>query len=153
MLNSLEKGEQEIMGELNIKFLSLFVHNINEARIIYTNIFGPPDTSAGPVQDFVKHHPFAGPAAPVVFQSGSLKLVLYQADGRITHPGDTGIGLVLDSSGEEFLQRVRQNKGRVFFDQNRLMGQDQRLAVFILPDRHFFEVLTQPPERPKTPSP
>ena len=120
-----------------LRFLSLFVPDLEAATETYQSVFG-----IQPIADELAPapHPFAA-AGPVVFDLGSVRLALYQCDQRATHPGDVGIGLGVEGSPRAISQRVAPAGGRVFFGPQPLAGDDREMAVFVLPDRHFFEVI------------
>ena len=116
---------------VSIEFLSLFVKDIEESKRIYSHIFGASHLTEEDYENYVKCHPFAGNLPPAVFSLGTIKLALYQANGRTTHPGDLGIGLVLEDNVEEFLERVRTSGGTLFFGPKQIHGQEKKLAVFV----------------------
>ena len=121
-----------------LQFLSLFVPDLAAASQRYEAIFGvapAPDETEPP-----SPHPYAS-AGPVVFDLGGVKLALYQCDGKTTHPGDVGIGLRTDGPPDQLAKRARQHRGQVFFGPQALPGDGRAMAVFMLPDRHFFEVI------------
>ncbi|MBW2523910.1 MAG: hypothetical protein JRI23_07040 [Deltaproteobacteria bacterium] len=120
-----------------LRFLSLFVPDLEAARKTYQSVLGVEPCEDGLVPE---PHPFAA-AGPVVFDLGGVKLALYQCDQRATHPGDVGIGLCVEGSPARISQRVAPRGGRVFFGPQRLGADGRELAVFVLPDRHFFEVI------------
>jgi hypothetical protein len=120
-----------------LRFLSLFVPNLPEATERYTKIFGV-EPSAKAAQAPVPH-PFAA-AGPVLFDLGTVQLALYQCDMKATHPGDVGIGLRV-SSPTEVATQAQNNGGRVFYGPKKMGDSGPELAVFVLPDRHFFEVV------------
>lgn len=120
-----------------VTFLSLFVPKLAEAAKRYEAILGvAPSPGAGAA---LASHPFAA-GTPVVFQLGSVSLALYQCDMRTTHPGDVGIGLTCQPDPKALAGRVGEHGGRVFFGPREVPGDGRELAVFVLPDRHFFEV-------------
>jgi hypothetical protein len=122
----------------SLRFLSLFVPDLAAATERYQAVFGvapQADDSVAP-----SPHPYAS-AGPVVFDLGGVKLALYQCDGRITHPGDVGIGLQGDEPPDATAERARQHQGQVFFGPQQLAGDGREMAIFMLPDRHFFEVM------------
>jgi len=125
-----------------LKFLSLFVPDLDDARARYEAILGV----AGHTTDDVvpAKHPFAS-RGPVVFDLGGCKLALYQCDMRGTHPGDVGIGI--DAAGDVvgMAKRADASGARVFHGPKRLADDDRTIAVFMVPDRHFFEVVGTPP--------
>lgn len=119
-----------------IRFLSIFVPNLREAARAYEAVLGCAPVE-GPGQA-LQPHPFAA-QGPVVFDLGAVHLALYQADYRGTHPGDVGIGLEVDGPVSALAQRAAKH-GRVFYGPK--TGPDGRqLAAFMMPDRHFFEVV------------
>ncbi len=125
----------------SVRFLSLFVPDLDAARARYEAIFGVPPCEDDP--DCLSPHPFAA-AGPVVFELGGVKLALYQADMRGTHPGDVGIGVVTDQPLPPIAERARSAGANVFVRPAPLEGQNRELTVFMLPDRHFFEVVRSP---------
>lgn len=122
-----------------LRFLSLFVPDLTKAVKSYERILGVAPTkesSAAPTP-----HPFAA-AGPVVFELGSVALALYQCDMRGTHPGDVGIGVEVAGAPATIASRAAEQGGQVFFGPQPISATDQReMAVFVLPDRHFFEVV------------
>jgi hypothetical protein len=124
-----------------LRFLSLFVPDLADATRRYSELFGVEprrvDTQAPHV------HPFAA-GGPVVFELGGVELALYQCDGRTTHPGDVGIGISTPGSTEPLARRAGELGGRVFFGPKPLPGDGRDGAFFVLPDRHFFELLGAP---------
>lgn len=128
-----------------VRFLSLFVPDLEAARRMYAEVFG---VEAVEDDELPAPHPYAA-AGPVVFDLGGVKLGLYQCDMKTTHPGDVGIGLRAPGSASEVSDRVAAQGGRVFFGPRPSGPQQSELAVFVLPDRHFFEVLgARPPAAP-----
>lgn len=127
----------------SVRFLSLFVPDLDAARARYQAVFGVPPCEADP--DCLSPHPFAA-AGPVVFDLGGVKLALYQADMRGTHPGDVGIGVVTDEPLSPIAERARSAGANVFVRPAPLKGQNRELTAFMLPDRHFFEVVRTPPK-------
>lgn len=129
-------GEEE---RPQLRFLSLFVPDLEAATAAYHEVLGvEPLADAGSAP---AAHPFAS-AGPVVFELGQVSIALYQCDQRATHPGDVGIGVELDRSPAPLAARAEAAGGRVFYGPRRSSAADGReLAVFVLPDRHFFEVL------------
>jgi catechol 2,3-dioxygenase-like lactoylglutathione lyase family enzyme len=121
-----------------LAFLSLFVRDLDAARRRYESMLGVAAVEADP--DPPGPHPFAA-RGPVVFDLGGAKLALYQANQQVTHPGDVGIGLHLDAPAGEMASRVAPAGGRVFFGPRPAPGDGREMAVFVMPDRHFFEVL------------
>lgn len=125
------------MPQPTLRFLSLFVPDLDDARRRYQTIFGiEPITE---VHDVPSPHPFAK-RGPVVFDLGTCKLALYECDMRGTHPGDVGIGLDVAEDLAATAKRAASNQGKVFFGPKRL-DEERDMAVFMLPDRHFFEVV------------
>lgn len=121
-----------------LRFLSLFVSDLAEAAQLYAAVLGvPPSEDAGAAP---QNHPFAT-AGPVVFQLGNVALALYQCDLRATHPGDVGIGLVVDQSPGAMAERAGAQQGQVFFGPGATADGNREMAIFMLPDRHFFEVV------------
>jgi predicted enzyme related to lactoylglutathione lyase len=120
-----------------MRFLSLFVPDLDAAVERYAAVFGlapreGPGVAPSP-------HPFAG-RGPVVFDLGQVCLALYQCDGRTTHPGDVGIGVeVADPAATT--EAVRGSGGQVFFGPRAVVRDGREMAIFVLPDRHFFEVV------------
>lgn len=126
------------MPQPTLRFLSLFVPDLEDACRRYQTIFG-----IEPVQDdkdAPAPHPFAK-RGPVVFDLKTCKLALYECDMRGTHPGDVGIGLDVADDLGSVAKRAASNQGKVFFGPKRLVEEDRDMAVFMLPDRHFFEVV------------
>jgi len=122
----------------SLRFLSLFVPNLEQAVTLYTHVLGvqpTPTPTHAPAT-----HPFAA-RGPVVFELGGVELALYQCDQRTTHPGDVGIGLCVDGSPAELARRAADKGGRVFFGPRPLPGDGRPCAALVLPDRHFFEVV------------
>ncbi len=124
-----------------VKLLSLFVPDLDTASRRYASVLGvEPAAHCGPAP---KPHPFAA-AGPVVFQLGAVTLALYQAaPDRGTHPGDVGIGLVGAGSVADIAARAAAHGGNVFFGPAKLPEDGREMAVFVLPDRHFFELLAE----------
>lgn len=120
-----------------LRFLSLFVPDLEAAVRTYRRVFGiePSAPALAP-----QPHPFAA-AGPVVFDLGAVQLALYQCDMRATHPGDVGIGVHVDGSPAEIAGRVAPVGGKVFYGPRTFTEGGPELAVFVLPDRHFFEVV------------
>ena len=129
-----------------VRMLSLFVPDLAAATERYGAVLG-----LEPAQDpglAPQPHPFAE-SGPIVFQLGPVALALYQATpSRGTHPGDVGIGLAVDDCVRQVAARAAANGGSVFFGPERLPEDGREMAVFMLPDRHFFELLEQPTGRP-----
>lgn len=122
----------------SIRFLSLFVPDLAQARARYELLLGIQPTEGHP--DCLVPHPFAA-AGPVVFDLGEVKLALYQCDMRGTHPGDVGIGLLDEAGPEAMASRAKKAGANVFLPPRALQGQGRSLSVFMMPDRHFFEVV------------
>ena len=122
----------------SVSFLSLFVPDLEKAAAFYASIFGVSPSTDDP--DVPTPHPFAA-AGPVVFALGPVKLALYQANQQVTHPGDVGIGVVLEEPPADLCRRVTEQGGQVFFGPKPQPGSNHHLAAFVLPDRHFFDVL------------
>lgn len=121
----------------SLRFLSLFVDDLQRARQRYAAVFGVEPLADEQVDAAVpRQHPYS-PAPPVVFDLGGVALALYQVDGRVTHLGDVGIGVVVDEPAAELAQRVQQEGGQV------MQRPGDPLLVFVLPDRHFFEVVAR----------
>ncbi len=121
-----------------LRFLSLFVPNLDDARQRYAVVFG-----IDPVEgdtDTLARHPFAK-RPPVVFDLGTCKLALYECDMRTTHPGDVGIGIDVGEDLAATAKRASAHQGKVFHGPKLIAGDERDLAVFMLPDRHFFEVV------------
>ena len=129
-----------------IELLSLFVPDLNAASRRYATVLGiQPEPHPGPAPN---PHPFAS-KGPVVFQLGAVSLALYQAaPGRGTHPCDVGIGLTVEGSVREIATRAGAQGGKVFFGPAPLPEDGREMAVFVLPDRHFFELVGNSPDRP-----
>ena len=119
-----------------LRFLSLFVPDIQAATARYAAFLGVEPERDDP--DVPRDHPFAG-GPPVVFPMGQVKLALYPCDGRITHPGDVGIGLASDTPGQLLADAAKA--GARVFPRQRPLADGRELGVFMVPDRHFFEVL------------
>jgi hypothetical protein len=120
----------------SLRFVSLFVPDLEEATRTYTALLGTQPT-AGPSPAPAKH-PFAA-AGPVVFELGSVALALYQVDGKTTHPGDVGFGIETDVGGAAAV--IRERGGMVFWGPEALPGEGRRMAVGVTRDRHFFEMV------------
>jgi hypothetical protein len=74
-----------------------------------------------------------------VFDLGGVALALYECDGHTTHPGDVGLGL--EHSIEQATAAMRRSGGNVFWGPA-TQGQNGRaLAIGMMPDRHFFEIV------------
>lgn len=123
-----------------LEFVSLFVPSLEEAVPRYRALLGVPP-SEGPGRAPCSH-PFAA-KGPVVFELGNVALALYECDGRTTHPGDVGFGLA--ASVETAATRIREQGGRVFWGPKATASGGRTMAIGMLPDRHFFEIVE--PER------
>jgi hypothetical protein len=121
-----------------VRFLSLFVPDLQKARSQYALILGVDPVEADTT--CLRKHPFAA-AGPVIFELGSVKLALYQCDMRGTHPGDVGIGLYAEQSPTEVAALARKAGANVFFGPKELPGDGREVAVFMTQDRHFFEAV------------
>ncbi|MBN2196104.1 MAG: hypothetical protein JW751_25025, partial [Polyangiaceae bacterium] len=119
-----------------LRFISLFVPSLAEAVPRYQALLGVPPSDGSDAAP--KHHPFAA-QGPVVFRLGEVALALYECDGRTTHPGDVGFGLETPVGAAAV--RIREQGGRVFWGPRAVDGREQRMAVGMLPDRHFFEIV------------
>lgn len=122
-----------------MRFLSLFVPDLEKATMRYRDVLGiePLESPTAAPQG----HPFAA-AGPVVFDLGGVELALYQCDMRATHPGDVGIGVETEDGPKSMARRAAAQGGKVFFGKQPISPDDARaMAVFVLPDRHFFEVV------------
>ena len=121
-----------------ITFLSLFVPDLAQAARRYQEVLGlEPAENQGSAPD---PHPFAG-SAPVVFDLGQVRIALYEANPhRGTHPGDVGIGVRTAEPPAAVAERAKQNGATTLYGPKRLAGDGREMAVFALPDRHFFEV-------------
>jgi hypothetical protein len=60
---------------------------------------------------------------------------------RGTHPGDVGIGVCLTETPDALATRARSVGANVFHAPSVVRDDARRLAVFMMPDRHFFEVV------------
>lgn len=121
-----------------LQFLSLFVPDLDAARTRYQAVFGISPIDHDP--DAPEPHPFAS-AGPVVFDLGGVKLALYQCDMRATHPGDVGIGVCIEEPPAHLASRARTQGANVFYGPLPLPRDNRNLTVFVMPDRHFFEVV------------
>jgi hypothetical protein len=121
-----------------VRFLSLFVPELTEARQRYAAMLGVEPMEGDEVCP--RPHPFAA-AGPVVFDLGSLRLALYQCDMRGTHPGDVGIGLCGPEGPEALAARARGAGARLLRAATPAGGDGRSMAVFMMPDRHFFEAM------------
>ena len=133
----------------SLRFISLFVPSLGDAVPRYRALLGvePSETTgAAPPR-----HPFAA-KGPVVFQLGAVALALYECDGKTTHPGDVGFGLY--ASVEQAVSCLGAHQGRVFWGPKPVQPEGRHMAVGMLPDRHFFEIVeADPPYSDKTRSP
>jgi len=133
----------------SLRFISLFVPSLADAVPRYRALLGvePSETTgAAPPR-----HPFAA-KGPVVFQLGAVALALYECDGKTTHPGDVGFGLY--ASVEQAVSCLGAHQGRVFWGPKPVQPEGRHMAVGMLPDRHFFEIVeADPPYSDKTRSP
>lgn len=130
------------MADPALRFLSLFVPDLDQARRAYAEVFGVEPVAPSP--PVLEPHP-CSPLSPVVFDLGGVKLALYQADGRTTHPGDVGIGVETHEPLAAVVERVQRAGGRTFVGPQPQAARAATLAVFVLPDRHFFEMLGPAP--------
>lgn len=120
-----------------LRFLSLFVPDLDDAARRYEAILGVPPKAPASAP---ARHPFS-PRAPVVFDLGGVEIALYQADGTTTHAGDVGIGLVAGEPAA-VAQRASQAGARAF-PGLRALADGRQIGVFVTPDRHFFEVVSR----------
>lgn len=120
-----------------LRFVSLFVPNLEEAARRYTEVFRVQPKAGDP--SLPGPHPF-GAGAPLVFDLGGVKLALHQADGRTTRGGDVGIGVVLEEPPAALAERAACHDGQVFHGPARL-ADGRELAIFVLPGDHYFEVV------------
>ena len=121
-----------------LEFISLFVPSLEDAVPRYAALLGTPPTDRATTAP--SPHPFAA-RGPVAFDVGGVTLALYECDGRTTHPGDVGLGIV--AGVERAVACVRQQGGQVFWGPKPVRPGGRTMAVGVLPDRHFFE-LTEP---------
>lgn len=122
-----------------LRFLSIFVPDLAEAAERYAAVLGAePIEGTAPAPS---PHPFA-PQEPVVLRLGDVCLALYQCDGRTTHAGDVGIGLEVNDA-TAVAKAAADNGGQVFFGPRTLPGDGREMAVFMMPDRHFFEIVEE----------
>jgi hypothetical protein len=119
-----------------LEFISLFVPSLEEAVPRYTALLGTPPAEGSTAAP--SPHPFAA-KGPVVFELGAVSLALYECDGRTTHPGDVGLGIV--TTVQEAAARLREQGGRVFWGPKAMSADGRTMAVGVLPDRHFFELV------------
>jgi predicted enzyme related to lactoylglutathione lyase len=66
-------------------------------------------------------------------------MALYECDGHTTHPGDVGFGLETDV--DEVAARMREQGGDIFLGPTPESEGGHRIAIGMLPDRHFFELV------------
>lgn len=133
------------MDRPQVSFLSLFVPDLKTASLDYQKVFAV-EPEVDPTE-IIGEHP-CSPLPPVVFRLGNISLALYQQDGRTTHAGDVGIGVITKEPLTDVVARVQAVAGQTFVGPGPLPQGDQ-LAVFMLRDRHFFEVLgLENPGRP-----
>ncbi len=123
----------------NLAFISLFVPDLAQSVAHYRHFLACEPVTEHPAP---AKHPFAA-SAPVVFALGTTYLALYQADQRVSHPGDVGLGLQLPHGADiaTAAQRAVDCGGRCFYGPKVLADDPRELAVAVLPDRHFFEIL------------
>ena len=132
------------MTPARVSYLSLFVDDLAAAAKRYEALFGvaPSDDTLGAPEP----HPFAR-SRPVVFRLGPVAVALYAADpSRGTNQGDVGIGLTLDAPAEAVTARFREARARSLAPAV-VLPDGRSLAVGVLPDNHFVEVVT--PKRPE----
>lgn len=120
----------------SIRLISLFVPSLAEATAHYSALLQVSPCSGS--NSAIEVHPFAS-KGPVVFQLGSVALALYECDGRTTHPGDVGIGL--EDTVQETAARLNAQGGTVFWGPSPIEGHERQLAIGMMPDRHFFEII------------
>ena len=123
-----------------LRFLSLFVDDLDRAREAYSEVFGLQPLADDDVAPAPANHPFS-PRPPVVFDLGGVRLALYQVDGRVTHTGDVGIGVVTDEAADAVAARVGPAGGQLLRAPDGPPAGAAPLLVFTLPERHFFELL------------
>lgn len=132
-------------SNVSIPFISLFVPDLEQARAAYARVFG---TEAVPASGEVPpRHPFS-PLPPAVFELGGVRLCLYQVDGRVTHAGDVGLGIATTDEPEAVLRRAAEAGGQVLMSPTRLPASGDgalTMSIFMLPDRHFFELVKREP--------
>jgi len=122
-----------------IRFLSLFVPDLEQATHHYEALFGVAPQSADTVAP--SRHPFS-PSKGVVFNLGGVELALYQTDGKTTHAGDVGIGVETSESSQAASTRASQAGARVF-PGARPLDDRREMVVLMTPDRHFFELVSE----------
>jgi hypothetical protein len=126
-----------------LRFLSLFVPDLEAARGRYEAVLGVPASANDGTAP--EPHPFASDG-PVLFDLGTVKLALYEANPhRGTHPGDVGLGVQVDASPAEMAKRASSQGAKVFYGPKPVPGDRREMAVFVLPDRHFFEAVGPKP--------
>ena len=121
-----------------LRFLSLFVPDLEAAARRYELILGAPPLAEVSVPP--SPHPFAA-GGPVVFDAGGVFIALYACDGKTTHVGDVGIGLVVAESVDTIASAARQAGAKVFRAPRGDGGEPRAMALVVTPDRHFFEVI------------
>ncbi len=129
-------------SQVTLRFISLFVPNLADAVGRYQallRVAPSAESGAAPAP-----HPF-GVKGPVVFQLGEVAIALYECDGQTTHPGDVGLGI--ECPLDEAASLLREQGGSVFWGPASLGESEQRMAVGVLPDQHFFEMV-----EPKSPA-
>ncbi len=124
------------MAAPTLRFISLFVPELEATAARYTAFLGVSPVLDDP--DVPRDHPYAaGP--PLVFPLGQVKLALYPCDDRITHPGDVALGLHADDLPA--VMGAAEGAGAKLFPRRPPIGDGRELGVFVLPDKHYFEVL------------
>lgn len=122
-----------------VKFLSLFVPDLEDAARRYEAILGVAPTAQP--RNAPPRHPFS-PAKAVVFDLGTVELALYQTDGKTTHAGDVGIGIETGEDAGSVGKRAASAGASVFPGVHTLREDGRKMAVFMTPDRHFFEAVS-----------
>ena len=120
----------------SIRFISLFVPNLDAAATHYGELL-QMSPSIGP-SAVPKPHPFAA-RGPVVFELGDVALALYECDNQTTHPGDVGLGLECEVA--VYAPRINAQGGHVFWGPRQVSNEARALAIGMMPDRHFFELI------------
>ena len=123
-----------------VRFLSLFVHDLDAETARLSRVLGAEprsQTTAAP-----NPHPYS-PAAPRVFDLGGVELALYQCDGETTHAGDIAIGLAASEGPTALAGRAAAAGGSLLLRGGASAA--DALAIFMLPTRHFFEVVPDAP--------
>jgi hypothetical protein len=120
----------------HLRFISLFVPDLALAIGRYQRLLQVTPNEDSEVVP--APHPFAA-KGPVVFQLGDMALALYECDGHTTHPGDVGFGL--ETGLDEGVSRLREQGGSVIWGPTPINQSKRRLAIGMLPDRHFFEIV------------